>query len=91
MIDTPLHVGDFGNPREPRVHGVAPDHGLPGLVLELREDLVVAALVDQAFERFPLVDVSGHGLGAFVMRVVNGLDHGLAGFQLVGIRHVMQE
>ncbi len=72
-------------------NGVAPDDGVPGLVLEAGEDVCVEAGVDAPLERRPVVDEPCGLGGAVVVTVVDVLDDGFAVVQLVGVRHVVEE
>ena len=76
---------------EPRIDGVAPNFGLSSLILELRQHVVVAGFVDLPAQRSPLANVAFHHRRAVVVRIVDGLDHRLAGMQLVCVWDVMEE
>ena len=87
-----LLVGDAGwRGGTPCGDGVAPDLGLAGLIFELMQNFREALIVDVVFERFPVVHIGLDGLGALVVRIVDGLNDGFAGVQLIGIGDVVQE
>ncbi len=76
---------------EPFGDGIAPDDGVTGLVGEEVECLVVALVVDEAFECLPAWGVGLRGGCAFVVGVVDILDYGFAVVQDVGVGDVMHE
>src|SRR5450756_201281 len=77
--------------QKPVVDGIAPHLRLAGLVVELGQDVVVAAVVDASLERLPLVNVAIDGVRSLVMRIVEMLDHRLAGVKFVGIGNMVEE
>lgn len=83
-------VGDAGEGVVELRDGVAPDDGVAGLVLEAEEHLVEPLLVDEAGEGAPARGEGGGGGGAGVVRVVEVLDHRLAGLQHVRVGHVVE-
>ena len=91
MAGAAFCVGDSGRVGEPRGHGIAPHYRLAGLIFQLREHVAVALLVDAASQGLPLLRVPRDRIGAFVMRIVDVLDHRFAGMQAVRIRDVVHE
>src|SRR5262249_54052414 len=71
--------------------GVAPDDGLPGLIFQLREDFLISTIIHSAFEFLPIARALRNAVRTVVMRIVERLNHGLPGVQLIRIRDVMHE
>src|SRR5690242_7396600 len=67
VADTTARIGNSGRPQKPIGNRVAPDFRLAGLIFELRQDIVVALIVDEAFELLPLAHIFLYRAGAFVV------------------------
>ena len=84
----------IGNARElvdPLADGIAPSRGLSRLKLEARQDVAVAFPIDVSFKILPLPNEILSLLCAFVMRIVDVLDHGFSRVQHMLIGYVMEE
>ena len=91
MAHAAFRIRNTGLAQEPVRDCIAPHRGLAGLILELGQDLSVALIVHASLERFPLAHIAFDRFRSLVVRIVDVLNHGLAGMQLVRVGHVMQE
>jgi hypothetical protein len=91
MAGAAFVVGDAGFFQKIVADGVAPDDGVASLIFETCENVVEALRVNVALQRFPLVDEFGDFGGAFIVGVVNILDDGFLGVELVRVGNVMEE
>ena len=76
---------------EPFGDGIAPDDGVPSLIGEQLQGLVVTLVIDEALESLPARDVGFRGGCPIVVSVIDILDYSFAVVQNVRVRNVMHE
>src|SRR6267143_2304955 len=88
---TVLRIGYAGSAKEPVADGISPDNCVRRLIFKPGQNVSVTLLIDATSQRFPLMDVLRGAFRAFVMRVVNVLNHSFAGLQHACVGHVVKE
>src|SRR4051812_12085337 len=84
-------VRNAGGTMKPSRDGVAPDDGLPNLVVELCTNFLKTLVIKAPLETLPVAQELLDSFGSFIMRVVDELDHRFSGMQAMRVRDVVHE
>jgi len=84
-------IGDAGQAKSPITDGIAPNDRLSRLVLEARQNVPVAFVVDMPRERLPLPSEIAGLIRTVKMRIVDVLDHRLSRMQPIAVGYVVEK